>query len=158
MDNPKFLNNLRKYSVSLWYKHSIENEGQFEVLLSRGDEHNQTPANNRTMSIGIYDINKATFFNNLHSVWDNSDQNSLNQWYHLVATCNFDTKTMTLYQNGKIMEQKISITNDVANPINAGDLIIGKFFNGSIDDIAIFNKELSQDEVLELYTTEACCD
>jgi hypothetical protein len=65
---------------------------------------------------------------------------------------------MTLYQNGKQMDQQISITQDVINPVNMGDLIIGRFFNGTIDDIAIFNKELTQEEVLELYSIESCCE
>ncbi|MFA7326774.1 MAG: LamG domain-containing protein [Candidatus Kapaibacterium sp.] len=158
MEDPTFLNDLRKFSISLWYKHSITNDGSYEVLISRGDENNPTPAANRTLSLGIYDVNKATFFNNMNSVWDNSNSNALEQWYHVVATCNFDTKTMTLYQNGKQMDQQISITQDVINPVNMGDLIIGRFFNGTIDDIAIFNKELTQEEVLELYSIESCCE
>jgi|APTNR8051073442_1049403.scaffolds.fasta_scaffold06594_2 hypothetical protein len=158
MEDPTFLNDLRKYSISLWYKHSITNDGSYEVLISRGDENNPTPSANRILSLGIYDLNKATFFNNFNSVWDNTNNNSLDQWYHVVATCNFDTKTMTLYQNGVQMDQKVSITQEVISPVNMGDLIIGRFYNGAIDDIAIFNKELTATEVLELYNIESCCD
>lgn len=157
MKDPKFLDDLRTYSISLWYKHTITNNGEYEVLISRGDENNPTPAANRVLSLGIYDLNRATFFNNFNSVWDKDNSNTLDEWYHVVATCNFDTKTMTLYQNGKQMEQKISETQDVISPENIGDLIIGRFFNGAIDDIAIFDKELTQAEVLELYTIESCC-
>jgi hypothetical protein len=158
MTSPNFLNGLRKYSISLWYKHTVNNQGQYEVLVARGDKDNQSPAANRVMSVGVYDINKVTFFNNMHSVWDNSDQNLLDEWYHVVATCDFDSKTMTLYQNGKLMDTQTSITQDVINPVNGGDLIIGKYFNGSIDDIAFFNKVLTQDEIIELYSIESCCE
>ncbi len=158
MEDPTFLNDLRKFSISLWYKHTINNNGEYEVLISRGEEDNATPSSNRVLSLGIYDLNKATFFNNLNSVWDTSNVNQLDEWYHVVATCNFDTKTMTLYQNGVQMDQKISLTQDVVSPVNMGNLIIGKFFNGTIDDIAIFDKEISQAEVLELYSIDSCCE
>lgn len=158
MENPIFLYNLRKYSISLWYKHVINNEGQYELLIGRGNLDNQFPASEKYMSIGVYDINKVTFFNNLSSVWDNSDDNLLNEWYHVVATCDFDSKTMSLYQNGKLMETRTSTTLDIINPIQGGYLIIGKYFNGAIDDIAIFNKVLSQEEVLEMYSIESCCN
>ncbi len=158
MENPSFLDDLREFSISLWYKHTINNNGDFEILIARGDENNPSPAANRIMSLGIYDANMATFFNNFNSVWDDVQTNKLDEWYHVVATCNYDTKTVTLYQNGIQMGQEISITQDVIDPVNSGNLIIGRFFNGSIDDIAIFNKELTSAEVLELYSIESCCE
>lgn len=152
-NNPKFLDDRRQYSVSLWYYHTVDNDGEYEGLIHRGQPNSRS----NKLDIGIYDINKVTF-SDFYSVWDTTDNNQLNKWYHVVATCDYDSKSMRLYQNGVLMESYASVTLEVINPSNGGHLYIGKDFTGRIDDIAIFDKVLTEDEIMKLYESDACCE
>ena len=40
---------------------------------------------------------------------------------------------------------------------NIGDIFVGYNFTGKIDDIILYNRELSQSEVDDLYGLEPCC-
>jgi hypothetical protein len=83
----------------------------------------------------------------------------LNTWTHVA--CTYDGFTMCLYVNGRRIayypfQGTIFTTSD--------DILIGKsdrhfsttpptFFDGSIDDVYIFNRILSSNEILGLYNT-----
>ena len=98
---------------------------------------------------------------NLNSVWDSTwDYTSdFNTWHHLVATYNVTNNTLSIYRNGVLGETDTGIANCGTTPTveDIGDLIIGKF-KGKLDDIAIFNTELSQSEISLLYNSEPCCE
>lgn len=75
----------------------------------------------------------------------------INDWYHFVGT--FDGSVATLYVNGILVasENKPSWNNMPAN-FHIGSLDNWtSWFNGAIDDIRIYNRVLSQDEILSLY-------
>jgi hypothetical protein len=75
----------------------------------------------------------------------------IGNWYHLVGT--FDGSIQKLYVNG---DEKGSRTASFGS--NTQNLWIGKYqgggsydFNGIIDEVRIYNRALSADEVLALY-------
>ncbi len=78
---------------------------------------------------------------------------SLNTWYHIVGT--YDNSQLKLYINSQIK----AITNYSGNMIsNNENLFIGRvgnsngyFTNGSIDDVRIYRRALTGDEVQILY-------
>ena len=89
-------------------------------------------------------------------------------WHHSVAT--YDGATMSIYIDGVLVAQQPSTgyidgTNDSNGPGNDNFLLnIGAkpdslnsvdFFTGSIDDVAIYNRALSSNEVSELYQSFA---
>lgn len=78
-----------------------------------------------------------------------------NEWQHIAVT--WDGKTAILYYNGQVeatkaFDQTISVTN--------GKLTIGTYqwvhpnaaFYGAIDNVRIYNRSLSKNEILDLYT------
>jgi hypothetical protein len=76
---------------------------------------------------------------------------NLDQWYHLVGT--FDGSVASLYINGALIasESKPNWSNLPAN-FHIGNLDNWTaWFNGPVDDIRIYNRVLSQEEILSLY-------
>ena len=73
-------------------------------------------------------------------------------WYLVVAT--YDGQTMKLYVNGAL-ENSRQLTGDIADivgPLHIGSFVnSGRFFNGKIDEVGLWNRALSASEVGELY-------
>lgn len=80
-------------------------------------------------------------------------------WSHIVGVCNASTRQMKLYINGELISNitvsNMSITYSTANFITmigaaTSTSGIGQFFQGKLDEIRIYNRELTQEEVKEL--------
>ena len=86
---------------------------------------------------------------------------SNNVWYHCLATQS-STTGIKLYLNGILVDSNATTTN--LRTTNNGQNRIGHyysptsgvFFDGSIDQIRIFNKALNSTEVTTLYNETAC--
>jgi PKD repeat protein len=78
----------------------------------------------------------------------------LNQWAHLVAT--YDGNVQQLYVNGVLVASRnqagLIPTSDGALRIG-GNNILGEFFQGYIDEVRIYNRALTADEVSSNMTT-----
>ncbi len=186
--NPTFLNGLTEFSVSLWYEtldplrnhQNIANpESVWETLISRDALSNYSvpllnvvcPDRTGQWSINLYDCRRAVF-GRTNSVWDISILGVSNcaqevplrtdtTWHHLVATFSQSANKMAIYRDGLLQESKglgdpgcFTIT-----PIfDIGDLFLGRFYRGKMDDVIIFKKELTQSEVTSVYNMTTCCE
>jgi hypothetical protein len=78
---------------------------------------------------------------------------SINTWTYVVAIA--ESNTLKIYQNGVLKNTiiNVSIPNINSNTFNLtiGTLQYG--FNGKIDDIAIYNRALTQTEITALYSS-----
>jgi hypothetical protein len=90
-----------------------------------------------------------------------SDSLELNEWTHL--TISYDGLELLLYKNGVLIDQQVSyLYLDQANtPLFFGKELFFEpessgWFKGSLDDIALYNRALTPDEVQQLYTLNAC--
>ncbi len=85
---------------------------------------------------------------------------NLNQWYNCSFT--YFNGLANFYFNGNLVythNYNASINNNVkwqigARPNNPAEF----FFNGKIDDIGIWNRALTQQEITDLYTANICYD
>lgn len=73
------------------------------------------------------------------------------QWIHIAGTWN--GSSIIVYENGA---QKASSTQTISPPSTSYPVTIGKdngvqYFDGEIDDVRIYNRALSADEILQLY-------
>ena len=82
---------------------------------------------------------------------------SANTWYHFVCTWDASTSTMRLYLNG-VEEANGTFSGSLASastPIHIGaryrNNVLGDWFNGRIDEVAIYNRTLKPEEILEHY-------
>lgn len=76
----------------------------------------------------------------------------LNQWYHVAAT--YDGHTMSIYVNGDL--KNTAIFDNAVAPASSS-MILGKaswyngsYFDGTMDDVRIYNYALSKREISEL--------
>jgi hypothetical protein len=81
---------------------------------------------------------------------------NMNKWVHIVGT--YNSSTAVIYINGfSEGSSLITLTTPPLNStgINLGSLINANYcFNGSIDDVMIFNRSLSAAEVQALYNNQ----
>ena len=82
---------------------------------------------------------------------------SSNQWTHVVVVYNGSIKK--IYFGG--VEQAITINDNAVgdlfsstNPVYMGKMHDGYYFNGSIDEVKIYNRSLSQEQIVSLYNQE----
>jgi hypothetical protein len=70
-----------------------------------------------------------------------------NQWYYAVGT--YDTGTLTLYVNGAVVAAQADgrAGNPLADALYIGSGETEKFFNGAIDEVAIYDTALSQAKI-----------
>ena len=79
---------------------------------------------------------------------------SPNTWYHLAAVYDADAKRLDRYVNGQLIT---NITYSAAVPVNLGAAHIGawngnsRFFNGLIDELAIYGRVLTPDRITAHY-------
>jgi hypothetical protein len=79
----------------------------------------------------------------------------LGEWYHIVIT--YDDKSLCLYIDGVLQNcaaknfHTVFLQTDSVMIGNSANVENNRFFDGYIDDISIYNKVLSQEEVAKLY-------
>jgi hypothetical protein len=85
-----------------------------------------------------------------------------NQWFHVVTIADKSKDSAYAYLNGVLIESKLMGVNTTIGS-NALSLLMGKgywtsngvpsfYFNGKLDDIGIWNRALTPQEVIELYS------
>jgi Concanavalin A-like lectin/glucanases superfamily/Carboxypeptidase regulatory-like domain len=84
----------------------------------------------------------------------------INHWYHIVTTYEASTQNHSFYINGKLYgsrssllryDGQISFTIGTSRETNTG--VFNNFFDGSIDDVAFWNRVLTPQEISQLYTS-----
>ena len=170
--------NLNTYplTISLWYNASSLEDGiasnifskyvaaawnGFQIVLSdcRNVSNNGTTVNN---GYGVNSWYLRDYNNRVIGYYGEDpflQQNiSSNVWYHYVFT--LDSTGGKIYLNGQLIDSH-SWTGNSGASNNQFLWKIGGFYNswynGKIDDIGIWNRALTQDEITNLYYAENTC-
>ncbi|MFM7016589.1 MAG: LamG-like jellyroll fold domain-containing protein, partial [Bacteroidota bacterium] len=83
-----------------------------------------------------------------------------NQWYHIVAV--YDGSIQSIYIDGVLSSSQNANTvlNSIADHLILGahqvSVVPGWSWDGKLDDIAIWNRALTQNEITQLYTGSPC--
>ncbi len=130
-------------TVSLWFRPDSlpDNTG----LIAKGDN------SNRQYWIWIYDgnisleIDNGGHYNNIYSL-------QLGAWYNLAVT--YDGSDIITYINGNEVDRKPQETGPLL--MSDGPFYIGKLpgytsFDGTIDDVRLYNYALSQSDIKEIF-------
>ncbi len=139
--------NFTNFSVAMWFK-STGVSGEMRGLFGSqgwagGDLHCQL---NNTSNLVQCALNNGAFVFSTTAV-------SLNQWYHLVYTLNNATSKATVYVNGVKESETTSNNYNIIlhNPRIGSTYSSNRFFQGLIDEVAVFSRALSVTEVSDMY-------
>lgn len=165
----QFLNALPSFTISLWYQplDNTRDGGVFESLIARGTGIH-CPERRGEWSVALYDCRRAVFGHD-NAVWSElisdpfvSCQDEVTAqtdvWHHAVAIK--DGNNYALYMNGVLQGQQTGPADCTGAQYTAqdiGDLFVGRDFTGKIDDILIYNRALSFQEVQDLHDVTSCC-
>ncbi|NOQ37736.1 hypothetical protein GQ472_02500, partial [archaeon] len=81
----------------------------------------------------------------------------LNEWTHITATYNDAIDTVRIYVNGFNTETNPTFTGSICGSNNFTEIggssthSLGRWFNGTIDEVRIWNRSLSSSEIQQLY-------
>ncbi|WP_396218647.1 LamG-like jellyroll fold domain-containing protein [Flavobacterium sp.] len=136
------------FSVSIWVKKSNNTAG---VSIMSG-----STASLNFIWLVQCDATKAIFGTNKQQsswFWTNATTNYvLNQWEHYVGV--YSGNTMTFYRNGVLQGTTTNTHTSVSQavlPLWIGRGVSGDYFAGSLDDIGIWNRAITPNEVAILY-------
>jgi PKD repeat protein len=161
--NSPSLNMANKISIAVWVKPTGYYTGTCynNMLVMKGD-NDYLPGNYSLRFSDAYTgctdpkITKEMFYGS--QTVANKPIVQLGQWYHVVWTC--DGTTLKIYVDCAL---RASVPTGSINFTNSYDLFLGHmnnpqypyWLNGDLDEVRIYNRALSGDEVLELCKKDA---
>ena len=139
-----------KVTIAVWVKTNDAGNGQHNPYVTKGD---------CSYAIKHHISNSIEFFiyddGDWHVVHFPVDGSFNDVWHHLAGT--YDGTNLKLYIDGTL-EATTAYTGSIAN--NVFSVNIGRnaqterFYKGAIDDVRIYNRALTQDEIAAIYACE----
>lgn len=137
--NPNLVDD-SQFTLSTWVKPSAVDD--YAIVWSNADAE---------LGLSVRGDNKYGFYVGGQDIWGTSAIN-LNDWTNVVGT--FNGTGFTLYVNGVRESSKaiIAYADITAMSIGRRDAAGGIwYYKGLIDDVKVFNKALTESEILDLY-------
>ena len=152
--------NLNSISISLWYyESSIPNKGSSQALLSKSTSStNQIGYRIETSADGKnYFVLSQMGFIQAGSGYVTGPVTNLFMWTNLVIVKN--ESTVSIYKNGVLSGSNSNLTASVNNSNHLlfgalTDMNITCFFQGKLDDVVIWNRPLTEQEIHQVYAME----
>jgi flagellin-like protein len=139
------------FTIEAWI--NANNVSSYRPVVCSGDPNSQPATNFWVVNSKVRFVLRESGATDYKDVYSNSIL-SLGNWYHIVAVR--DGSNMTIFLNGKYDN---SISNGPTGNVGSTNyyLYIGKlsygtlYFNGTIDEVRIYNRALSADEIWNHY-------
>jgi hypothetical protein len=158
-DNIKVQNNITQFlsdfTITFWFKTFNNGNSSIKCLISKENWNNNDLAGEWWIYINHMSINKVNLYiieqiNQAGALWPNDIVDS--QWHLVCATRNDSTGSINISIDGA---SPVTSSGPVGLLSDPSDIFIGGGiypFNGVIDDIGIWNRALTQQEITSLYT------
>ncbi len=157
-NNPIKIDFSNSFTLSMWVKVDSTNSGQRQNILSIRHDANAN-------DLGSWDFGfiNDTIYTSYSSKAKFTTKRKF--WEHIIFTYDKTTKKITSYNNAIITGQDV-ITNTPSNssPIQIGAQMmvnnpsqLYRYFKGSIDDILVYNRVLTNEEIKSIYIDNAIC-
>ena len=140
------------FSMSAWFRKSSERYGS--IIYKQG-------SSNMGLGYGLKNFanGSLSFMLGKNNVGSNilySNTIPLNEWHHITGTYNATASTLKLFIDGAFIGQASYTYGTIASdrPLYIGsdyDDVTGRAFNGSIDEVRVWNRALSSTEIAQQY-------
>lgn len=143
------------FSVSLWFMMQNVNNNDLENLFTKGNTGEEG------FELSIFNLNAPLFKAGSVSVKDIEWISSatlpvdIENWHHLVVTVDA-SNTIKLYRDGQLCNSIESSSAQIGT--ETMDYYIGENFQGFMDDLRVYKKMLSPQEVQVLFELEGDCN
>ncbi len=150
--------NTSSFTIVYWMKFTeVEYGGQDHVIISKGDYGGGAPQG-AFLSTGVNGSGKVNFllsdsnkdFQQLESSIGYNDGN----WHQVVCVRDYAANTVSLYVDGLVVDSRIhTYTGNFTNASGIAfcylmsNNIMGYYYKGALDEVAIFNKALTPAEI-----------
>jgi hypothetical protein len=158
LKNAIFLDKISELSISLWYMPLDTNV--YQSLVERVSNNNACNDGGGDWGLALHGgCLKVGFYMNKRGIIDRylekqcTSSDYIGKWQHVAITAK--NNKLQLFINGIFMGSCETISN---NGLCSGDLFIGRGFNGVIDDVLLYNRELTEVEVKQLQKLPACSE
>jgi len=137
----------KTWSVSLWFRPSAATSSDW--VLWGGI----TDVSDERISIYVADTEIGVRDDYSMDLTDYSFSSDYGQWIHIVVTYDYPNSIARFYRNGTLIESDVSFNSAPSETItaNLGRRDGGSYFDGNIDEVKIYNRSLSAEEVQILY-------
>lgn len=156
--DPDFVFGTGSFTLEVWAKlKEILNQGYGEIILGT----NWNAARAVVIGFGIdpynYQLPKFQVLSGSGNEIMGQEKAEFNKWYHLVGVRNTDIDKIQIYVNGELAGEKEDISGSLPSThwsISGQYTWVGKVhgcFHGIIDEVAIYRRVLTAQEILEHY-------
>jgi hypothetical protein len=153
--NSTSLNNIQSLTISLWC--NLLSHTDYNHYVNKSDQNPVTQSGNYQFVFANSETGVYFYYNDWPNVFQTNYLPELNQWTHLVITYEYgNLNTCNFYANSNLID---SFTTTGPLPFTMEDIQIGGYStenynttNGKLDDIAIYNRALTEQEIQNLYT------
>ncbi len=142
------------FTIEAWIYPTPAND--FNAIVCKGHGRNNTTDYSFELFFSPYDyLNRRLALNIKGEIQMGKSQVPLNKWSHVAVSFNKIDTTATFYLNGKVDGPSKIYGNNLPLNNSMEPLNIGKFgvgyggWDGRIDDVIIWNKELTGKEIIE---------
>lgn len=154
----------QSFTISMWFKTSVDASGEQWVTMLAKEDWNDTPRQGLEVFLHASGFSTDNFFG--FKVWSNGSQDSVNtsvavndgNWHHMVMIRDCDQGFLRVYQNGNLLGTDASIsTGSLENGIDfklahrPAGATNDYYINVTLDDIRIFNRALTAAESKALF-------
>lgn len=134
------------FTVAFWTKPDSNNMGSADSALSTGDS-----TSSGRFQIDYLEDNQIRFITKWKSLTTDLTNN---QWNHIVITKthgNGENNKVSMYTGGLLRDNESGVTTHWDKIKIGRNRLSGGFWNGYIDEVKIYNRTFSAQEVLDLY-------
>ncbi len=138
----------QSFTFSAWLWRDSDATGE-RIYFSQGSFNGQ----HRNLHLRVYENGQMRFGFLSNDVDAPSGTFAMNQWNHVVLTYDADTNERKIYLNGGAAKASDTSVSDFTGntDLNIGRWIFdSQYWKGRIDDLKIYNRALTQDEVTDI--------
>lgn len=161
--NPfEFSPSFQNFTISLSFNNNISNAGKESFLINKGGIGKETPGNNLNFGIWLNEKEHLTGGFETKNGTDffvvSENKYTDNNWHHVLLTYNQSVLKLFVDKN---LQAKKNTQGEIPDDNNLPFIRLGanflkqnNFYVGSIDNVLLWNRSLSENEISSFFTTK----